>query len=440
MAEVSINLEVMAEAVRAAERAEQVIPEAVEVLERHLRALEMDTEVLRPWRHDGERTYRLRERTKELRERRAKAHEVSEMLPTFHAMVPAVRFDEIQLTGQAEQADYAALVDDLKESWLSGTLNPAHLLAFSDLLRLHAMNPVFMKIQADRFTRLEMGQFMGSLDQIAATLPPEVRGKLGLWSGFTSGPGKGLPSNKHLVGVNPGILNTDPMDPALNQQRQVGDCWLVATLNAVMETAEGDQFIRDHVRWDPKAQGYWVTLYLPGYHVSKEFLVTEVIDEGAQADGRQGIVSIYEAAAYQAYGWSFLEGRMPWEGPAVILGDSTQTWTGAVLPIADNAAETGGSADGGVTLATTAPEQIAGGLYIPTQVVDASGNQVQIEVPANHVMEVVDIRPDGMIGIRNPWGCWLDLNHQYVRGVVYVTPEVFDQTFLAHTSTEWTMP
>ncbi len=267
-----------------------------------------------------------------------------------------------------------------------------------------------------------------------------IRDKLGLWSGFTDAPGTGLPSTHQLIPVDTTILDTDRMDPAVNAQNNVGDCWLIATLNALMESPSGDQLLRDNVRWDPVAQGYWVTLYKPVNGLPEEFLVTEVIDGGATADGVQGIVSLYEAAVYQMSGWSGLEGKMPWDGPAIIQGKIAQNWTGLVLPISDNAAETGGSADGGVTLATTIP--LMWGDHFPAQVVDSNGGQVWIEVPANHVMEVVDIRLDGMIGLRNPWGFWRIAGNTpgSVSGVVYMTPETFDDTFIAHTSTEWTLP
>ncbi len=67
---------------------------------------------------------------------------------------------------------------------------------------------------------------------------------------------------------------------------------------------------------------------------------------------------------------------------------------------------------------------------------------MKIKVPDNHVMEVVEILPDGRIGIRNPWGFWerADGSTSSVYGVVYMTPTEFDWIFLAMTSTKEVWP
>ncbi|MDR2973245.1 MAG: hypothetical protein LBV00_00830, partial [Propionibacteriaceae bacterium] len=40
-------------------------------------------------------------------------------------------------------------------------------------------------------------------------------------------PELGLPDNMNMVGVDPDILTTDPMNPSVNGQGSIGDCWLV---------------------------------------------------------------------------------------------------------------------------------------------------------------------------------------------------------------------
>jgi hypothetical protein len=61
--------------------------------------------------------------------------------------------------------------------------------------------------------------------------------------------------------VERGILDADRFDPDENEQHGVGDCWLIGVLNGLMETSEGDQLLRDNVRWDEANGCYWVRLY-----------------------------------------------------------------------------------------------------------------------------------------------------------------------------------
>ncbi len=69
--------------------------------------------------------------------------------------------------------------------------------------------------------------------------------------------------------------------------------------------------------------------------------------------------------------------------------------------------------------------------------VDTQGQTRHIQMPFDHVMTVVDIRQDGLIGVRNPWGYWnkLDGSDIKISGVVYMTPEAFDDLFSAEVDT-----
>jgi hypothetical protein len=264
-----------------------------------------------------------------------------------------------------------------------------------------------------------------------------------------------LPYGFNLINVPPDILDTDPFDPDHNKQRYVGDCWLISTLNGVMETDVGDQRLRDAIRWDDAEHGYWVTLYVVGQPM--EVLVTQVIAEGATVDGRPGVVSLYEAAVLQAGGFNNLVSQMPWVGPAVVDDQATDfhigtgfmrdsadrnglIGAGGILPgliaagvgpkVSDDAIASGGSADGSIAIASTVTPEILGGPNKKVTVTRPSGVTDHVLIAASHAYEVVDIK-DGLIGLRNPHG---PNNKLDGGGVFYLTPEDFDAIFWEQTN------
>ncbi|MBE6482714.1 MAG: cysteine protease [Actinomyces ruminicola] len=94
-------------------------------------------------------------------------------------------------------------------------------------------------------------------------------------------------------------------DPVV--QAGIGDCYFLATLDAYSQSEDGEQFLRDHVRWSEKDQAFIVTLYdsfgLPVY-----VKVTDYYTNGNQGDdlggGRRGpnLMSVYERAYGQYLG------------------------------------------------------------------------------------------------------------------------------------------
>ncbi|WP_281241799.1 C2 family cysteine protease [Actinomyces ruminicola] len=89
-------------------------------------------------------------------------------------------------------------------------------------------------------------------------------------------------------------------------QGDIGDCYLLATLDAYSRTEDGEQFLRDHVRWSEKDQAFIVTLYdddgKPVY-----VKVTDYYTDGNQGDqvrDRQmpNLISVYERAYGQYLG------------------------------------------------------------------------------------------------------------------------------------------
>ena len=97
-------------------------------------------------------------------------------------------------------------------------------------------------------------------------------------------------------------------------QYAFGDCWFVASLMSVVESDDGDAWIKENVAWDEQAKLFHVTLY-PPYHAP---VVVDVDKFYHQSGGtyiqrpfwfdtnKQGIVSIYEAALAKYYGFDAL--------------------------------------------------------------------------------------------------------------------------------------
>lgn len=74
-------------------------------------------------------------------------------------------------------------------------------------------------------------------------------------------------------------LTRGSFDPEDVQQHAIGSCYLLSTLMGLLRTDAGDDFLREHVRWDPSRRGYVVTLYEDGKPV--EVFVDAVYDEGS---------------------------------------------------------------------------------------------------------------------------------------------------------------
>lgn len=246
--------------------------------------------------------------------------------------------------------------------------------------------------------------------------------------------GDDLPDGVRLVPVVPGILDDDPSDPGRNAQRALGDCWLIATIDALMETADGRTRLRAGIRWDAAARGYRVRLH-DRMGRPRIVLVTRVLQGCAGLDdGGQGIVSLYEAAAYALYGWNGARSHLPSFGVRALTNTRTFTRVRLAGRISHAAVKSGGSAGGGVCLAGTRPlwpweaKRIVPARRMP------SGGTFEVSVEPDHVYEIVDIR-GGLIGLRNPWGPG---NTADGGGVFYVTRGVFDAAFFGVTGTKVT--
>ncbi len=182
-------------------------------------------------------------------------------------------------------------------------------------------------------------------------------------------------------------------------QRDLGTCWLISGVLALMQTDAGDAFLRQNVVWDEGAGGYWVTLYGP--EGPTKYLVKEVF-EGytAQGNGQPSIAALYEAAVAQHMTFGDLEGGYSYEGLALITGQDVER-----LSVTDPSAVS-------TTAATLAGGGTAvGGIYdqafdVPVTVTDSSGQQTSttIDLVAPHAYAIERIDSSGMVWVRNPWG------------------------------------
>ena len=93
-------------------------------------------------------------------------------------------------------------------------------------------------------------------------------------------------------------------DPDANQ-RGIGDCYLLATLQGYSRTEEGQQKLRDQVRWDDGKGCFVVTLYDNGRPVDVD--VDDYYSGGTKdKQGRPTLMSIYERAYGQHFGFEDL--------------------------------------------------------------------------------------------------------------------------------------
>ncbi|TFH50988.1 cysteine protease [Actinomyces viscosus] len=107
-------------------------------------------------------------------------------------------------------------------------------------------------------------------------------------------------------------------DPDANQTI-IPDCFMLVTLQGYSATEEGQQFLRDHVRWDEGKNCFVVTLYDDGKPVDVE--VRDYYANGSTDEyGRPTLMSIYERAYGEKFGEEGLNNRPPSEAMERISG------------------------------------------------------------------------------------------------------------------------
>ncbi|RJF40171.1 cysteine protease [Actinomyces sp. 2119] len=113
------------------------------------------------------------------------------------------------------------------------------------------------------------------------------------------------------------------------RQGTIGDCYLLATLQAYSDTEEGRQALRDQVRWEESQNAFVVTFHDGDQEV--EITVDDYYTSGNQENknGYPSIINIYERA-YAEYlkdhtSDNTLAGGWPGEAMESISGEGTQT-------------------------------------------------------------------------------------------------------------------
>ena len=128
-------------------------------------------------------------------------------------------------------------------------------------------------------------------------------------------------------------------------QRGIGDCYLLATLQGYSRTEEGQQKLRDQVRWDEGKGCFVVTLYDNGKPVDVD--VDDYYSDGTKdTQRRPTLMSIYERAYGKHFGFSDLDdgGNPEKDGMEVVSNADAhhvdtwgaRGWLGIPLPTEDH--------------------------------------------------------------------------------------------------------
>ena len=228
-----------------------------------------------------------------------------------------------------------------------------------------------------------------------------------------------------------GELGDDQFDPDSLRQGAVGDCFLLAEINALLLTDEGKDWLKKQIRWDADAGGYWVTLYENGEPV-------EVFVQGTYAqgvDGGDGMASLYESAARQRFGWDGVNGGWPADAYEWLTGTKGK----AQDPITDDVRQ-----DMSDTLANGGQVVVASheGSFGDDKEYDLTATRVnpdgtteefEARLAAPHAYTVEKVDANGDVWIRNPWG---EGNSYDGGGVFKVSKADFDAVFWQATTSQ----
>lgn len=224
----------------------------------------------------------------------------------------------------------------------------------------------------------------------------------------------------------PDILDTSTFDPRHVSQGGIGDCYLISTLMTLMRTPEGDALLRQNVRWDPEAGGYWVTLYVDGKPTP--FFVDHAITGGATENDKAGLVTIYEAAMRDYLSYADLhDGGVASDVYPLITGqDASQTkapdggWD--LGDLHDEFADSGYMvASASEVDSVNAPEMIT----VQRETPYGTYYTETVEIIGPHAYAVVAVTDEG-VWLMNPHGAG---NRVDGGGSFLVSPEDFDRLF-----------
>lgn len=205
--------------------------------------------------------------------------------------------------------------------------------------------------------------------------------------------------------VMPGMLDGSKLDPSQFTQGQLNDCFVLVAAMSLTRTDAGDQFLRDHVRWDAAKGGYWVTLFVDGQ--ATEVFVDKVYGQGVRDrdDTGPSVGALYEAALAQKFGYDYLHFGNIGKAMRYITGaDVTDIWhDGDELTSGDWKDVRTALVDGGFAQVGT-PK--GSPITVDAQWVDESGQQQSgtARILGEHAYMVDRVEADGSVWVVNPHG------------------------------------
>ncbi|MGO3147139.1 MAG: C2 family cysteine protease [Leucobacter sp.] len=328
-------------------------------------------------------------------------------LSVQNTLPPAAQLSDALLSASGTLTRYAAVQRNSKSDFEEAQAN---FDSAKDALRTNPFN-IFAGFDLAKSSMSGL-RATGQIQQAAATAADELRAL-----GNEDGDGRAWwdpfgwfnDPEEPDVRVKEDIMSDDSFDPDDISQGQIGDCFMLSTVVSLMNTDEGDQFIRDNIRWDPDEEGYWVTLYEDG--VPEEVFVEYVFEQGATQEDwkflflsgdRPSIAALYESALQQKYGYDYLDGGYSWSAMEKITGQPVEQMEnsgyGGLNPRQVDSLRETLEAGGQATVSSP-----TGGEHTLT-VTDPDGNTREVDLVTSHSYVITRIEEDGSMWVRNPWG------------------------------------
>ncbi len=268
--------------------------------------------------------------------------------------------------------------------------------------------------------------------QLLALVNSEVGGNQHWWDPLGWWDDESVPDD----GVNKDTLDDTNWDPAFVQQGGIGDCYALSTIMGYMRTKGGQDLLKQNIRWDAAAGGYWVTLYDHGN--PKEYFVDKVYQQGVdQVDGHtlwwqntsHNVVSLYESALAQATSYDDINDGGTVTSAIEAISGRPSTYVDFRNDGFDNSLQKMSHAlDSGSAVIATTPG--TGGTTaldgVTVQRPDGSTDVTDVDIVSNHAYEVERIENDGSVWVRNPWGPG---NAADGGGLMHLTGEQFSSCF-----------
>ncbi|MDR1712165.1 MAG: hypothetical protein LBR58_10000 [Propionibacteriaceae bacterium] len=204
-----------------------------------------------------------------------------------------------------------------------------------------------------------------------------------------------------------------------SSQGRIGDCYLLSSLGALLNTKEGQAWLASCIRWDEEAGAFMVTLYTDDGPV--EVPVAATYDQGITYPASSlGIIDIYEQAYGQHYGWQDLT-----NGGTGVEGLTRLTGNGAAFVRTNDNGEYS-TLEWMIISQAAAHNQPMVASGTNTVVTDVNGTQVQVH--GAHAYAVVGVGED-WVEVRNPWGHNQNNTYPYPSDTIRMSREEYERAF-----------